>query len=157
MNIAASSGVYVGRSTRARRVEAAVAHVVIAVCAPRVVLAGEIVERGDHVLGVVPHRQVAADQIRIEIEQLDALSRRGGPVRAEIEEDGAAAEKRLDVAIERRGVVMTKGRQQLTLAAGPFQKRTDHGPFIGLDDRSAQLRILHRLFAKCRQILNVPA
>src|SRR6266545_6358729 len=92
-------------------------------------LRGEIIERGDDVVGAVANRAIAADQIGIEIEELDAASRETVCL-AEIKEDRAATKERLDIAVEGRGVMKTKSRQQLALAAGPFEKWTNHGPFI---------------------------
>jgi hypothetical protein len=42
----------------------------------------------------------------------------------EVEKHGSAAQERLEVAVERRRVKGAKLRQQLALAAGPFQQGT---------------------------------
>ena len=44
--------------------------------------------------------------------------------RDQVEEDRTAAEERLEVAAELRGVEPPERRQELTLAAGPFEERT---------------------------------
>ena len=90
----------------------------------------EVVERRDDVLGAIANGAITTDQIGIEVEKLDAPSREAARV-TEIKEDGAASEERLDVSVEGRGVMKTKSRQELSLAAGPFEKRTNHGPCIG--------------------------
>lgn len=50
------------------------------------------------------------------------------PARPEqVEEDRAAAEERLEVATELRWIEPPERRQQLTLAAGPFQEGANRG------------------------------
>ena len=85
----------------------------------------QLVKRGDDGLRLVAHRTVAANEIRIEIDQP-----RRAPLEAacavQIEEDGTAAGERLNVAKEGGGVVPAQSREELALPAGPFQQRP-HG------------------------------
>jgi len=115
------------RTSKARphRVEAAVADLVITGAPARAMLLLQLVKRGGDGLRVVAHGTVAADEIRVEIDQprrapLEAACR------VQIEENGAAADERLHVAVEGGGVVPAQSREELALPAGPFQQRP-HG------------------------------
>jgi hypothetical protein len=85
----------------------------------------QLVKRGDDGLRLVAHRSVTANEIRVEIDQP-----RRAPLEAacpvQIKENGAAADERLQVAMEGGGVVPAQGREELALPASPFQQRP-HG------------------------------
>jgi hypothetical protein len=73
-----------------------------------------------HGVRVGADRFVAADQIRVRVDQYDiAIAKPPGAVK--VEEHRAAAKERLDVAVEPRRIEASQVRQQLALAAGPFQ------------------------------------
>ena len=81
---------------------------------------GQGTKRRDHGVGVVADRTVAADQIRIDVRQPDTAPFE--PSRGvQVEEHRAAADERLDVAIEFVGIVAPEDRQQLPLAARPLE------------------------------------
>jgi hypothetical protein len=86
----------------ARRVELLVAHrVVLALSSPGVRVGQPLQLAGD-LVGLRAHGFVAADQIRVRVDEDDVpVAQAAGSV--EIEEDRAAAEERLDVAVEGQG------------------------------------------------------
>jgi hypothetical protein len=63
----------------------------------------------DHLSGLIAQRPVAADQIGVHVGQRDP--RAGQPALGQqVEEDGAAPQERLDIAVEPRGVIRRKCR-----------------------------------------------
>ena len=85
---------------------------------------GEPVEGATHLLASIPHRFVTTDEIGIGIDEhgLVPMQATGG---VQVEEHGAAAEKRLDVPVEPRRVEPSQLREELTFAAGPLQQRAN--------------------------------
>jgi len=89
----------------------------------------ELRQCGDDRLGPVAHLAIAADQVRIDVgEARAAAGQAARPV--QIEEDGAAADERLDVGGEARGIPRPQRGEELPLAAGPFEQRS-HALIIG--------------------------
>ncbi len=110
----------------AQRIESLVAdRVVVRALVARVRL-GERIERVGNRIRRVAHRFVAADEIGIRVDEDRRMSAQ--PTRGiQVEEHGAASEEGLDVAAERRWIEPAELREQLPLAARPFQQRADTG------------------------------
>ena len=83
----------------------------------------QLIQRAGDCVGCVAHGLVATDQIGIRIDQHDVVIAETASA-VQVEEHGAAADKWLDVAVEGARIQAAEMRQQLPLAAGPFQKRT---------------------------------
>ena len=110
----------------AHRVELLVAHRVVVRLAAARVRGGQPIELAPDGIRLRAHRLVAADQIRVRVDQHDvAIAQPAGGV--QIEEHRAAAEERLDVAVERRRIEAAQAGQQLAFAAGPFQQGRAQG------------------------------
>ena len=75
----------------------------------------------DHLVGPRREHPVAADQIGVVVNEPRLTSGKASG-RVQVEENGAAAEERLDVPVEGDGVVAAKRRKQLTLAASPLEQ-----------------------------------
>jgi hypothetical protein len=99
-----------------------VAHVVVEIRSPPLVIAREARQLGDHPFGVVADRAIARNQIRIVVAEHGLVSAEAS-ARVEVEEDRRAAQKGLPVPVELRGIVAPERWQQLTLAAGPLDER----------------------------------
>ena len=122
------------RSALAQRVEPLVAHRVVVRASRRARAPPPAVELARHASGSIADRFVAADQIGVRIDQDHVVvAQASGAV--QIEEHGAAAEERLDVAIERCGIETAQIRQELTFAAAHFSNGT------GRLRRTGQLRL----------------
>ena len=87
----------------------------------RPVFRGEALECRDDGLGRVPHGLVTRNEIGIAVEKPHRMAGEA-PGSIEIEKDSPAAEKRLPVLVEGRRIETTNFKQELPLAAGPFQK-----------------------------------
>jgi hypothetical protein len=83
---------------------------------------GEAIELVGDRFRLLAHRLVAADQVGVGIDEQHVAAVEPAR-RLEIEEHGAAAEERLDVADERARVEAAELRQQLALSTRPFQER----------------------------------
>ena len=83
-------------------------------------------QRLDDRLHIVADHAVAPDHIRVDVREVH-LARVEQPLVVAVEKDGAAAEERLDVPAEAGRIVAPQGRQELPLAAGPFEDRPNHG------------------------------
>ena len=85
------------------------------------VLDFERCEGGDHLTGAIAQRSVAPDQIRVHVGECDAFP--GQPALGEqVEEDGAAPQECLDVAVEPDRVEGRERRKKLALTSGPFEQ-----------------------------------
>jgi hypothetical protein len=74
----------------------------------------------DQRLGCVTQTKVGADEVGVVIREMRGR-RIDPPVGAKVEEHGPATEKRLVIAINARREKRTQLRQQLALAARPFE------------------------------------
>ena len=95
----------------------------------------------DYVLDVVADRQVTPDQVWIQVGKLRAPALEVAAVE-QVEEHGATAKKRLDVARELLGIVGAELGEQLSFAAGPLQQGADGGG--GVHRHAPPYRILDR-------------
>ncbi len=83
---------------------------------------GEAIERARNRIRIVTHRLVAADEVWIGVNQHDVAIAQPARVR-QVEEDGAAAQKRFHVPVECNRIKAPEVRQELTLPSYPFQER----------------------------------
>src|SRR5262249_33434946 len=77
-------------------------------------------ESSDELFDAVAHRDVAIDELRVDVAQHSFF-------RKKIEKERASTEKRLEVAIEAKGDECPKGLQELAPSTGPCQKRLGRG------------------------------
>src|SRR5581483_3076469 len=105
-----------------QRVEPLIAHREIVRAPVRRVRRREPFERRRDRGRIVAHRFVAADEIRVRIDQDDVVAVETAGAE-EIEKDRAAPEERFDVAVERLRIEPAELRQQLSLATDPLQER----------------------------------
>ena len=139
MSIAASSGEWLASPCERSGLKRSFPDLVVAGFPRGAVFTFQRGERRDDLLRLVPERDVASDQVRVDVRQPGAPTTESSPVE-QVEEDRSAAEEGLDVAIEPGRVVATELREKLPLASCPLQegadpglgRRTLHAPVIGV-------------------------
>ncbi len=119
-------GFLVAPEGRACGVEPGIAHVVVTGAAACLVFCIERRQDRDHTIGVITHRPVATDQVGVDVAQPGAAAFEPA-CGVEVEKNGAAADERLEVALELGGVVLPQGRKELPLATGPLEQRASRG------------------------------
>src|SRR6266511_310828 len=107
----------------ARRVEPSVADFVVVIAPAAGMLAREDREPLDDRLERIAHAEVRANQVAVLIRQCCRLTGETSLIE-EIEENGAASQKRLEVAAEGLRIKTSELWEELPFASGPLEKRT---------------------------------
>ena len=107
----------------ARRVEDLVPDAIVVFLRRRGIARLEFPEMSDHRVRLVAQAEAATDQVGVDVGEPDPAVLQRAAL-GEVEEDGAAPEKRLVVRPELAGVELAKRGKELPLAAGPLQERT---------------------------------
>ena len=92
------------------------------VASARGVRRGEAIELGDHLVYRVADAPIAADQIGVVVAEHGAVAVQRAAAQ-QVEEYGAAADERLEVAAAEVRIKTPQHRQQLPFAADPLEKR----------------------------------